>query len=598
MAGFISKETIDTVNRSADIVSIVGDYVRLTRKGSDFWGCCPFHQEKSASFHVIPEKGMYYCFGCHAGGGAVKFLQEMENIPFPEAVIQIAKKQGIEVRYEEGSGAPKDFKYDDTKDRIIELYERVSTSFHYILMETPTGREALEYLYRRGLTEEIIKKFKLGYAPADRKWLRNFLRSKNFSDEFLNNSGLFFKNYPEISFFNDRVMCPIFNRKGQVVAFSGRILHSRGEDDRKYMNTSEMVQYQKKETLYGYNFAKQAVRNEKRIIVCEGNMDIIAYHQAGIECAVATCGTALTEDHLRMIKGMADTIYLSFDSDDAGQKATWKAILMCRANGFTVKIIRLQGGKDPSEILLKFGSENLSNQVKSAIMDSDYLFDVLSHQYPIDTPEGKTKAALAFFPYVDALQNNIQKESSLEQFGQLFKIDSNALHKDYQNRQEAAERAESRQKKFVQEQPVESPAVKMTAEFRAVLTVISDVKQYEYMRRNLTEEDFEDSNAKELFIILEECYRQGDLTLSTILAQCKNPNMQNIIASSIATGEYSTNTEFLVHDSVALIRKNSLERQRASILNKIRILQSSGAFDEGYMRQLLEEKMDIDKQLK
>jgi len=593
MAGFISEETIEKVKNFSDIVSVVSDYVHLTKKGGDFWGCCPFHNEKSASFHVIPDKSMYYCFGCHAGGNAIKFVQEMEKITFPEAITLLAKKQGIEIKYAEGSG-PKEVQVDHTKEELIELYNRVASMFHYMLTQTENGKFALDYIKNRGITDETIEKFKLGYSPADRRWLKNFLKKKNFSDDFLAKSGLFSANYPDVAFFSDRLMFPIFDRRGECVAMGGRLLRGEGP---KYLNSKDLIQYQKGETLFAFNFAKQSVREQKKVIFCEGYMDCIAYHQSGITWAVAPLGTALTEDQVKIIKGFVDTVYLSFDSDGAGQKATWKAILMCRKQNLTVRVIRLKGGKDPAEIMLSYGVENLTNQVNSAILDNDYLFDVLSHQYPIDTPEGKTKAALAFFPYIDALQSDIQKESCLEQMGQFFNIAPEALRKDFNNREKAVERVESRPAQK-ENQDASQQKVKLTAELRALLAVIADINQFELMRRELTENDFEDQTAKDLFIILEECYRQGDLSLSTILDHCQNQNMQRIITSSVASGEFSVNTGLSVHDSIVLIKKNSLEKRRTSILNQIRILQSSKPVDEQKLMQLLEEKMDLDQKLK
>ena len=201
MAGFISKETIELVNSTTDIISLVGDYTKLERRtGNDWWGCCPFHNEKSASFHVDGDKKFYYCFGCHASGNAISFVMEMEKVDFSNAVESLAKKGGIQIKYENGY-KPEEKKVDNTADQYIELYDRVASSFHYILTQTEQGKDALKYITERGLTKETIEKFKLGYSPADRKWLKNFLKQKNFTDEFLNNSGLFSKNYKDIAFF-------------------------------------------------------------------------------------------------------------------------------------------------------------------------------------------------------------------------------------------------------------------------------------------------------------------------------------------------------------------------------------------------------------
>ncbi|MBR4463568.1 MAG: DNA primase [Treponema sp.] len=590
MAGFIKKETIDSVIHTTDIVNVVGEYVPLTRKGSTWWGCCPFHKEKTPSFSVTPDRNMFYCFGCHKGGNVITFVMEMDKLSYPEAIVQLAKRSGVEVRYEEGYN-PELIKKDTTKEEIIQLYDRVATMFHYLLTQTEGGKFALDYITKRGLTMETIEKFKLGYAPADRRWLKNFLRKKNFSDDFLAKSGLFSRNYPDVAFFSDRLMFPIFDRRGQCLAMGGRLLRGEGP---KYLNSGDLIQYQKGETLYAFNFAKNAIRQEKKVIFCEGYMDCIAYHQCGIEYAVAPLGTALTEDQLKLVQGFADTILLSFDSDGAGQAATWKAILMCRSHGLTVKVIRLKGGKDPAEIMLNFGIETLTNDVNNAIIDSDYLLDSLSQSYPVDTPEGKTKACLAFFPYVDALQTDIQKESSLEQLGQRFNLSPEAVRRDFNNRDKVRSRMEQRQQNAVQ---VKNQDIKLDAELRAILAVITDTSQFALMRTELTENDFENQLAKNLFIILEECYREGDVSFSTILSHCEDENVQQMITRTVASGEFSQNTSQMVADGIWLIKRNSLEKQRDSLLNKIRALNPSTQEDMALLNQLLAEKMDIDTKL-
>ena len=390
MAGYISNETIDAILNTTDIISVVGEYTKLERRGAnDYWGCCPFHGEKTPSFHVDGDKKFYHCFGCHKGGNVISFIQEMEKLSYVDTLTMLAKKAGIPIRYKDGAQPPSDYnKKQDEINQYIDLYERTASMFHYILTESTQGKHALDYLIKRGVSPEIIKKFKLGYAPADRRWLKGFLKQRNYSEPFLAKSGLFSKNYPDIAFFSDRLMFPIFNRRGQVVAFGGRILHPQGEKDRKYLNSGDLIQYKKRETLFAFNFAKEAIRKNKKVIFCEGYMDTLAYHQSGIDYAVAPLGTALTDEQIKMVQSFADTILLSFDSDEAGQNATLRAIMMCRKHDLTVKIIRLSGGKDPAEILNNFGKDNLTKQVSNAILDSDYLLFRLGEKYPTDTPEG------------------------------------------------------------------------------------------------------------------------------------------------------------------------------------------------------------------
>ena len=591
MATFISQETINAVQNSADIVSIIGEYTKLERRGSDWWGCCPFHNEKTASFHVEPDKKFYYCFGCHAGGDVIKFIMEQEKVSYSDAIATLAKRTGIEIKYTNGT-PEKENPQLKIIEQYTELYERTASMFHYFLLETPQGKSALEYITSRGISLETIKKFKLGFAPIDRKWLKNFLLKKNFSNEFLLNSGLFSKKYPDVAFFSNRLMFPIFNRRGQVVALGGRQL-SNDPNSPKYLNSGDLIQYKKGETLYAFNFAKKAIREAKKVIFCEGYMDCIAYHQCGIEYAVAPLGTALTEMQIKIIRPFVEEVLLSFDSDGAGQKATMRAILMLRKENITVRIIQLTGGKDPAEIMQKLGPQVLTNQVSNAILDSDFLLSRLGAEFPIDTPEGKTKASLVYFSYVDALQSDIQKESCLEQLCQAFNLKPEAVKRDFRNRNQARERLNSRQ-------PLQSnqhKELKIDAELRSILVIIANLDKYKAVRTELLEYEFENLSASQLFNILEECFKNETLSLTSILNHCNEPELTNLITKVISLGEFKENNEDAIQDSIQMLKRRNLERKRDDIMSRIRKFNVNTSHDQKELEKLLEEKMELDRKL-
>lgn len=591
MATFISQETINAVQNSADIVSIIGEYTKLERRGSDWWGCCPFHNEKTASFHVEPDKKFYYCFGCHAGGDVIKFIMEQEKVSYSDAIATLAKRTGIEIKYTNGT-PEKENPQLKIIEQYTELYERTASMFHYFLIETPQGKSALEYITSRGITLDTIKKFKLGFAPIDKRWLKNFLLKKNFSNEFLLNSGLFSKKYPDIAFFSNRLMFPIFNRRGQVVALGGRQL-SNDPNSPKYLNSGDLIQYKKGETLYAFNFAKKAIREVKKVIFCEGYMDCIAYHQCGIEYAVAPLGTALTEMQIKIIRPFVEEVLLSFDSDGAGQKATMRAILMLRKENITVRIIQLTGGKDPAEIMQKLGPQILTNQVSNAILDSDFLLSRLGAEFPIDTPEGKTKASLVYFSYVDALQSDIQKESCLEQLCQAFNLKPEAVKRDFRNRNQARERLNSRQ-------PLQSnqhKELKIDAELRSILVIIANLDKYKAVRTELLEYEFENLSASQLFNILEECFKNETLSLTSILNHCNEPELTNLITKVISLGEFKENNEDAIQDSIQMLKRRNLERKRDDIMSRIRKFNVNTSHDQRELEKLLEEKMELDRKL-
>lgn len=597
MASFITQESIDEVSDKTDIVRVVGEYVPLVQKGGDWWGCCPFHNEKTPSFSVSSSKKFYYCFGCHASGTVFNFIMNMEKLSYPESVEFLAKRAGVRLSYTDGgSETQRTDPNAKLKDEYKNLYTRVAGSFHYMLTQTEGGKFALDYICKRGITAETIEKFKLGYSPADRKWLRKFLESKNYTKDFLDNSGLFSKKYPEFAFFSDRLMFPIFDRKGDVVAMGGRFLRGDASKSPKYLNSGDLIQYHKGETLYAFNFAKQAVREKKAVIFCEGYMDCIAYHQCGIEWAVAPLGTALTEEQVRMVKPFVETVYLSFDADGAGQNATKRAILMCRRMDITVKVIRLHGGKDPAEIMLNFGADYLTNDVNNAIIDNDYLLSKLQEVFPKDTPEGKTKASLAFFAYIDALQSDVQKQACLDQLCQVYGIEKEAVRKDYGNREQLSRRY----KKMTEQQtePSEKQPVKVDAELKAVITAVADnVSLFQNMRNEISADDLDNPDAKELFKIMEECLDGGNFSVSAILNRIGSDELKALVIE--ATNIYSNCAELSVSDSIKLLKFHAMEKRRARVLERISELSKSAlSEDVAQLNEAIQLKMQLDNDIK
>ena len=585
----ITTETIDAVNNQTDLVSLVEQYTHLEKRGYDWWGCCPFHGEKTPSFHVIPDKKMYHCFGCGVTGSTIKFVMEMEKLSFIEAVEALAKRAGIPVVYAEGSYQASS--EDTFKETLLELYERVSGTFHYFLLNTSEGAAALRYLEGRSVSREMIDQFKLGYAPSNRRWLFKFLQTKGYSADFLARSGLFSKNYPEVSFFSGRIMFPICNRHGQPVAFGGRLVEGEGP---KYLNTSDLPQYKKGETLFAFSQAIAQIRKEKTVIFCEGYMDVIAFHQAGITNAVAPLGTALTEGQVKLIQSFADTVILSFDSDFAGQQATYKAIKLCRLGHLQVRVLRIRDGKDPAEILALKGAESLTELVKNAILDSDYLIQIAVERFDVVSPEGKAQAAAFLFPYIEVLESDIQRESTIHKFSADLGISSKALFTDYLQYDQKQEPAPPVRKVEAQKRI----ALKMTAELRIVLAAAANPYLFKKMRSELTLDDFEDVAAKDLFIVLEECYRADANTYDSLLAHCSSDVLRQAVSSAIITGEFAENPEKLVYDGIYYIKQNALQRQKELIVRKLQAVRGNGGVDEiKLMNDLLNEKLHIDRTL-
>lgn len=597
MAKIISEETIERVRTESNLPQLFSDYTKVDQRGpDDFWCCCPFHNEKTPSCKITPSRAMFYCFGCHAGGNSITFVKEMEKISFPEAVESLAKRFNIPVVYKNGSN---DYKKDDGKSELkknyIELYSRLAITFHYFLTQTPQGKSALDYILKRGLSIDTIEKFKIGYSPADGYWLRKFLKEKNYSREFLTESGLFCKNNDNFAFFHNRLMFPIFNKNGEVVAFGGRILEGEGP---KYLNSGNLIQYQKGETLFAFNFAKKTIQLNKSVILCEGYMDCIAYHQCGFTNAVAPLGTALTEDQVKLIKGFVKTVYLSFDSDDAGQNATFKAILLLRSLGLEdIRVIVLKGGKDPAEIMLNYGIETLTNDVNNAILDSDFLLNSLAKKYG-STSDGKFKACMQYFQYIDILPSAIQKTSTLEKLSGAYHIPLESVLEDFNNRKAERQKTEPRRLFEKQNSDEKVDPVNINAELRFMLALAVHPENFSDVRSKVGLEDLENPWAKDLYNTLEELFRQNELSTNAVAGHYAETNkeMNSLIAKSTLSGEFDGIGSQAAIDGIESLIQKRLKKRKLELNMQLRDAEFS--HNSELVESLLIEITQIDNKIK
>ncbi len=384
MPNRLSDEFLEQLRMRNDIVSVVSPYVDLRRRGRTLVGLCPFHNEKTPSFTVYPETQSFYCFGCGAGGEIISFVRRIENIDYYEAVKSLADKCGMAM--------PEDG-FDNTlilkRRRILEMNKEAARFFHTTLM-SGKGKKALDYYLSRGYSPATIKRFGLGYAPDSWDSLLNHLRSLGFSREEVYEADLAKKKAhgTSVSYydnFRNRVMVPIIDVRGNVIAFGGRVLD---DSKPKYVNTSDTLVYKKSLGVFALNYAKNA--NDGKLIVVEGYMDVIALHQAGFTNAVAALGTAFTPEMAKLLSRYADEILLCFDNDEAGAKATSRALETFSAAGVNVKVIKMSGGKDPDEILKKYGPEKFRSFITGAANDIEYKILEERKKYDIDSSDGKT----------------------------------------------------------------------------------------------------------------------------------------------------------------------------------------------------------------
>ncbi|MDR0409588.1 MAG: DNA primase [Spirochaetaceae bacterium] len=594
--GRISAETINELNDRIDVLSVIGDYVKLEKKSGRWWGRCPFHNEKTPSFTVDPDRKTYYCFGCHEGGSVINFVMEMDKLSYPEAVEILAKRFGVTVI--------RDGVFIDTsetekkKDDLIVLYRRVAGSFNYILTGTPEGNGALCYIKERGVTDELIQRFRLGYAPADPFWLYKFLLGKGYSESFLAESGLFTKANPCRALFSDRLMFPIANRQGQITAFGGRILNGDGP---KYINSPESLIYKKRETLFAIDLAMNGIRETKEAVIAEGYMDVIALHAAGVCNAVAPLGTAFTEEQARLLGRWADKIKLMFDSDSAGRTAAVKAILTCRAASIPAFVIvtektpeymhsNMKDFKDPADILKEKGAGYLQQFVKHCILDFEYLLAENKRSLSGSDSMGKAKAVASLFPFLDMIDSEVERETYIRRIAEAFGTNTQPVLNDYKVWHDGSGAAPSAQ-------PSDSQPIRMSEELYLLNAVAVNCGEnpslFARLRSTIPVDAFTDRCARELYITLEECVRAGNMNFESVLNGIETEELKRFVAEKAATREFSEKPELIVADSIRRVQEERLTRKLGELVSKIRAAKN----DDLPVDDLIHEKMFIDAEL-
>lgn len=449
----VSQELINEIRSSVDIVDVIGNYVELTPKGRNFFGVCPFHNDNHPSMSVSKEKQIYTCFSCHATGNVFKFLMDYENISFLEAVKKCADMANIDL------GIKVDFNSNvNTKNKeLYDIYEN-SSKFYQNLINTSEGKEAKEYLNKRKINEELIKEFKIGLSIKDRTLLTKFLTKNKFNKSEMLKSGLIIENNYGISdIYCNRIMFPLEDLNGRVVGFSGRIYNT--EDTSKYINTKETEIFKKRELLYNYCRAKDEARNKNYVIVMEGFMDVIRAYSVGIKNVVATMGTAVTSNHAAILKRMAKDIYLCFDGDAAGLKATVSCIEELSKVGVVPKIIRLENNLDPDDYIKEYGYDKFIGKVEDAMNVMDFRMLYLKQSKDITKIEDKASYVNEVLKELSTIEDDVLREVTLKKLSFDSDLDINFLReklKDLTKEQEVAEKKEEK------ELVVESKKTKLT----------------------------------------------------------------------------------------------------------------------------------------
>ena len=422
-----SDDIIEEVRQKNDIVDVVSQYVRLTRRGSTYFGLCPFHNEKTPSFSVTPGKQMYYCFGCGAGGNVYNFIMEYENYTFGEALKHLADRAGVELPKIEYSREVREKA--EQRAELLEINKQAA-QYYYYQLRTEGGKIGYQYLSGRGLSEETMRKFGLGYSDKFGGGLYKFLKSKGYSDERLRESGLFNvdERHGMYDKFWNRVIFPIMDVNNRVIGFGGRVM---GDGKPKYLNSPETKIFDKSRNLYGLNIARTT--RKKYLILCEGYMDVISMHQAGFTNAVASLGTALTSGHASLLKRYTQEVLLLYDSDEAGIRAALRGIPILRDAGVSSRVVNLKPYKDPDEFIKNMGAEAFEERLRQASDSFMFRVSIAESEFPMDEPQGQNRfferCAELLLELKDELERNLYIEAIVKKYRGQYGVSAEDLRK-------------------------------------------------------------------------------------------------------------------------------------------------------------------------
>lgn len=562
---YYGEEFVEEVRQRNDIVDVISSYVNLKKSGSNFTGLCPFHNEKTPSFSVSGGKQMYYCFGCGAGGNVFTFLMEYENLTFPEALEQLAERAGMALPEKRNSREERERR--NARERILEIY-KLAANYFYAKLNSERGQEAKTYLLGRQLSEETIRRFGLGYSDKYSNDLYQYMKKKGFDDTILNQTGLF--TFHEKQGVNDkfwnRVMFPIMDRSGKVIAFGGRVM---GDAKPKYLNSPETLVFDKSRNLYGLNFVHGKL--EKGIIICEGYMDVIALHQAGFTNAVASLGTAFTSQQSSLLKRYTDTVYLCYDSDGAGVKAARRAIPMLKEAGVTVRVIDMRPYKDPDEFIKGLSAEEFGKRIENAQNSFFYEVDIVKRDYDMDDPEEKTRFMNEAAKMCLTFENEIERNNYIEAFAREYRI----RPEDFKQlvRHHAAAMAGITYQKIRTERQKQEKQGKEEGLGRQqgiLLTWLSeDVSLFSVVREYLMPEDFLDEPYRTVAGMLYEQAEAGEIAPAKIISRFDSKEEQSIVAGlfnkQVKQVSEPKEQEKALNEVVKSLKKASLEKKSREV---------------------------------
>lgn len=565
-----SDELLDEIKSKNDIIDIVSQYVVLKRSGRNYMGLCPFHKEKSPSFCVSPDKQIFHCFGCGVGGNVIHFIGKIENLNFIESLELLANRAGIELPK---SGNAEDDRLSRLKSRVYELNKCAAEFYHQNLYK-PTAKPAQEYVKKRRLDNRTLKAFKIGYSGRFNE-LYTELHSKGFTEEEILASCLVNKNQDGkfIDRFRNRLMFPIFDARDRVIAFGGRVLD---DSKPKYINSPEDIVYSKGRHLFAYNLAKK--NNPKTIIIVEGYMDAVSLHQRGISNAVASLGTALTEAQGRLLRRSCEKVVIGYDADGAGQAATLRGLEILQNLGCDIRILQIEGAKDPDEFVVKYGPERFQKYVDSAISLVEFKVKMLKRQLNLENVNDKIKFLNEVANILSKIENNMEREVYIDKISLEYKVSKEAIYAEVNKKLYGNSQTEKKLerpvttirevKQDVAEKEVDEKTKKTESLIIYLLINYPDksfVRLESIVKNNLIKME------KNKLIInkLYEEHRKGNINIENIIDLFEDENIVNYLSGIMSSNFEITDVDKCIDDVILTYKKEILLKKRNDIMNKL-----------------------------
>ena len=583
-----SSDLLEEIRNRCDIVDIISGYVHLKPAGKGFKGLCPFHEEKTPSFMVSPEKQLFHCFGCGEGGNIFNFLMKYEKLSFFEAVKMLAQKSGVTLPVDE----EKENILHKKKERLYKLNNLVANYYRECLFRTNQGKKVINYFKKRGIDDTGVEKYKLGYAPPGWDVLCNFLKKKGYSYEELIKAGLTKKSKIEgkyIDYFRDRIIFPIFNLSGRVVGFGGRVL-----DDSlpKYINSPETLVYNKGSNLYSLNFAKEDIRKKNYIIIVEGYTDVLITQQYGFNNAAASLGTALTTKQIDLIKRFTDTVLIAYDADSAGNMATLRSLDLLVKAGLEIKVIDLPQGYDPADFLIKKGRETFQNLIDKSLSLIDYKLKLLYSKYSIKTIEGKVKVVKEILTTLNVIGNEVELRAQIKKISEELKLSEEAILIELKRYKRGSKDTSHNFIKLNSE----------SGNIKAEKILIGCMLENEQIARNiltkLKAEDFSVLLHRQIVTAIEKNLKDDKVVDSQKVIDYLNDNKAAKLISKILMEETITFDEKIISGYVDTINNFKLTQERKNLEKRTKMLDEKIKKSEKIEEDDLKELREIVRQLK